>query len=168
MRRPLVSGVAALGGGTLLAGLGLGLRFDALALVRLGVLGAALGVVVYTDLREHRIPNRVVLPASLACAVLSVLDGVQLGALTVGCATVIVLFVVSAIRPAWFGMGDVKLVLLMLCGLHAAAPRAVELAFALYGLIAVVLIVRRGRAALRIALPLAPALAAGSLLVLVV
>jgi leader peptidase (prepilin peptidase)/N-methyltransferase len=146
---------------------GLALKLDALADVRLAVLGAVLGVVVYSDLREHRIPNRVVLPASLLCAVLSIIEGVQLTALTLGAALVAALLAVSLARPAWMGMGDVKLALLMLCGLHAATPLALAVAVELYALLALVLILRRGRAAFRIALPLAPFMAAGSLLALV-
>ena len=39
-----------------------------LALLRLALLGAALGAVVESDLTERRIPNRIVVPAALACA----------------------------------------------------------------------------------------------------
>ena len=34
------------------------------------ILGVALGAVVATDLAEHRIPNRIVVPAAIACAAL--------------------------------------------------------------------------------------------------
>ncbi len=161
--RVLLTGV----GGALLGGIGVLLGLDALALARLAILGAALGQVVYYDLREHRIPNRVVLPASAICIVLSIVDGVQLTGLTVGALLLALLLVTSLARPEWIGMGDVKLVLLMLCALHAAMPLAVAVAVELYAAIALVLIVRRGRAAFRMALPIAPFMALGSLLALV-
>jgi leader peptidase (prepilin peptidase)/N-methyltransferase len=165
MRTPAVlTGV----GAVLLVAIGLVLGLDVLALARLAILGAALGQVVYHDLREHRIPNRVVLPATVLCVALSIVDGVQFTRLAVGALLVVLLLVVSLARPAWIGMGDVKLVLLMLCALHAATPLAVAVAVELYAALALVLIARRGRAALRMALPLAPFMAVGSLLALVV
>jgi leader peptidase (prepilin peptidase)/N-methyltransferase len=164
MSRLLLAGV----GGVLLTASGLLLGLDALELARLEILGAALGQVVHYDLREHRIPNRVVLPATALCVVLSIADGLQLDGLMVGGVLVVALLVTSLARPAWIGMGDVKLVLLMLFALHAAAPLALAVAVELYAAIALVLIVRRGRAAFRMALPLAPFMAAGSLLALVI
>jgi prepilin signal peptidase PulO-like enzyme (type II secretory pathway) len=107
-----------------------------------------------------------VLPAAAACAAFSLLDGVQLGTLLTGGALIVLLLAVSLAPPAALGMGDVKLALLILCGLDGAAPRALILAIERYASIAVLLIIRRGRAAFRIALPLAPFMAAGSLLAL--
>ena len=147
---------------------GVRLALDPLALARLTILGAALGLIVCSDLRERRIPNRVVLPATAACATLSLLDGVRLSSLIGGGALLALLLGVSLARPAWIGMGDVKLALLILCGLHAAAPRALIFAIELDALIAMVLILRRGSEAFRIALPLAPFMAAGSLLALLI
>lgn len=155
-------------GGLLLAAVGLVLGFDPLTVARLTVLGIALGAIVPSDLSEHRIPNRVVLPATAVCAFISILGGVQLVGLLLGIGLIGVLLVISLVRPAWLGMGDVKLALLMLCALHAATPLALAVAVELYVLIALVLIARRGRAALRMALPLAPFMACGSLLALVV
>jgi leader peptidase (prepilin peptidase)/N-methyltransferase len=158
--------ILALVGAALLTLAGVKLDLDALALARLAILGAALGQLVYYDLREHRIPNRVVLPAMALCAVLSIIDGVRIAGLLIGVGLVALLLVTSLARPAWIGMGDVKLLLLMLCALHAATPRALTLAIALYAVIALWLVFRRGCAAFRIALPLAPFMAAGSLLAL--
>jgi leader peptidase (prepilin peptidase) / N-methyltransferase len=142
---------------------------DLLALVRLAILGAALGQLVRYDLREHRIPNRIVLPATAACGILSLLDdGARLSGLLTGGAVLALLLGVSLARPAALGMGDVKLALLMFCALHGAAPRALILAVELYALIAVFLIIRRGRAAFAIAVPVAPFMAAGSLLALLI
>jgi leader peptidase (prepilin peptidase)/N-methyltransferase len=139
-----------------------------LALARLAILGAALGVLVRYDLREHRIPNRIVLPAAATCASLSLIDGVRLGSLLTGGLLLALFLAVSLAWPALLGMGDVKLALLILCGVHGAAPRALILAIELDALIAMLLILRRGREALRMALPLAPFMAAGSLLALLI
>jgi prepilin signal peptidase PulO-like enzyme (type II secretory pathway) len=74
--------------------------------------------------------------------------------------------VVALAIPRALGMGDVKLVLLLLCGLDATTPRAVIFGIALLALLAAPLVIRRGRAVLNSTLPLAPFLAAGSLLAL--
>jgi leader peptidase (prepilin peptidase)/N-methyltransferase len=160
--------ISAAAGALVLLLVGAKLELDALALARFAILGAALSQLVQYDLREHRIPNRIVLPASAICAALSLLDGVRAGSLLTGGILLALLLGVSLARPAVLGMGDVKLALLILCALHGAAPRALILAIELYAFIAVLLIVRRGRAAFRIALPLAPFMAAGSLLALLI
>ena len=46
-------------------------------LARVSILGATLGALVYCDVTEHRIPNRIVVPASAACAALLVAEGVR-------------------------------------------------------------------------------------------
>ena len=67
-------------GSALLVLVGHGLGFDGLALARLAVLGAALGALVPYDLAEHRIPNRIVLPAAALCGALSIADLIGRGA----------------------------------------------------------------------------------------
>jgi leader peptidase (prepilin peptidase) / N-methyltransferase len=155
------------GAGTLLtAGAKLGL--DPIALARLAILGAALGIIVRDDMREHRIPNRVVLPAALACAALSLLEGLRVSGFVAGGAILLILLSAALARPAWIGMGDVKLGLLVLCGLHGATPRALLFAMELAAVIAVLLALRHRRLALRIALPMAPFMAAGCVLALLI
>jgi leader peptidase (prepilin peptidase)/N-methyltransferase len=153
-------------GALALLAIGVSLGSDALVLARLSVLGAALGQLVRYDLREHRIPNRIVLPAAVICGVLSILDRVPAASFIFGALLVAVLLCVSLARPVWLGMGDVKLALLLLCALDSATPRALILTVELYAVIALLLIIRRGRAAFGVALPLAPFMAAGSLLAL--
>jgi leader peptidase (prepilin peptidase)/N-methyltransferase len=160
--------LCAVAGSALLVVVGQGLGFDGLALARLVVLGAALGALVPYDLAEHRIPNRIVLPSAALCGALSITDGVRAGHLILGAVLLALLLAVSLARPALLGMGDVKLALLMLCALHAATPRALGLAIELYALIALVIVLRRGRAAFAVSLPLAPFMAAGSLLALLI
>jgi leader peptidase (prepilin peptidase) / N-methyltransferase len=160
------SAISTVAGAVALIAVGVRLDLDPLALARLAILGAALGQLVRYDLREHRIPNRIVLPAAAICAALSLIDGVQLSRLLTGGALLVLLLGVSLARPDALGMGDVKLALLILCALHGAAPRALILAIALYAVLAMFIIAQQGRAAFRIALPLAPFLAAGCALAL--
>ncbi len=162
---PAISAVA---GALVFLIVGARLSLDPIALARLAVLGAALGVIVRDDLREHRIPNRVVLPATIACATLSLLDGLRVSSLIGGGALLVLLFGTALARPAWIGMGDVKLALLMLCGLHGATPRALLFAVELAAVIAVLLALRHRQMALRVALPMAPFMAAGCVLALVI
>jgi leader peptidase (prepilin peptidase)/N-methyltransferase len=166
MRPPRV--ISAVLGGLTLLPVGIGLGFDLVALARLAVLGAALGQLVHSDVRERRIPNRIVLPAAGACAALSLLEGVRLNSLIGGGVLLAVMLAMSLARPAWLGMGDVKLALLLLCGLHAATPQAILFAVELCAVVAVLFILWRGREAFRVALPLAPFMAAGSLLALLI
>jgi hypothetical protein len=67
MRRAVATG-AAIGGGLAFLVAGTHTGADSPELMRLVILGVALGAVVATDLAEHRIPNRIVVPAAIACA----------------------------------------------------------------------------------------------------
>jgi leader peptidase (prepilin peptidase)/N-methyltransferase len=140
---------------------------DPLVLARLGICGAALAAAAATDLAEHRIPNRLVLPAAAICAALSIAAGVPTTGLLAAIAVVLVFLVISLMWPRALGMGDVKLALLVLAGLDGTAVRALALALILAALVGVALIARFGRSAGRRSLPLAPFIAAGSLLALV-
>lgn len=154
---------AAAGGLALLLG-GLLLGLGGLALARLALCGAALGGAVAFDLRERRIPNRLVLPAAAGCLILSAWNGVRPVELASPLAIVAVLGALSLARPQALGMGDVKLALLIAVGLDSAAARALVLGLALAAAVGLMLLVREGSAAGQRALPLAPFLAAGSLL----
>lgn len=130
---------------------------NVIVLAPLAVLSVALGLLVIYDVRQHRIPNRIVLPAAVACAVLSLIEGVSPSSgLLAGGAIVLLLFGVSLVRPAALGMGDVKLAVLILCALDSATALALLITLELYALIALILLGRRGRAALTMSLPLAP------------
>jgi leader peptidase (prepilin peptidase)/N-methyltransferase len=138
-----------------------------LVLAHLGVCGAALAAAAATDLTEHRIPNRLVLPAAFLCAALSIAAGVPTTGLVAAVAVVLALLVVSLARPGALGKGDFKLALLVLAGLDGAAGRAIAFGLILAALAGVALIARFGRSAGRRSLPLAPFIAAGSLLALI-
>lgn len=84
-----------------------------------------------------------------------------------GLATVLVLLVVSLRWPAALGMGDVKLALLLVLGLDGSALRALALGLALAALAGGVRLVTHGRMAWRTSLPLAPFIAAGALVTVI-
>jgi len=137
-----------------------------LALVRLAVFGAAVGAVALIDLREHRIPNRIVLPAAAVCALLAgpatLRQGVPALTLVGG------LLVLAFLQPAALGMGDVKEALLIAVALGTLAAPALLVGVTLAAVAGALLTLRRGRVALGAALPLAPFLAAGAAIALVI
>jgi leader peptidase (prepilin peptidase) / N-methyltransferase len=139
---------------------------SALVLIRLVICGATLAVVSAIDIAEQRVPNRLVLPAALACAALSLAAGAPAGGLLTGTALVALLALISLARPGVMGMGDVKLALLVVVGLDGSAARALLLGLLLATLAGLVTIARYGASARRRSLPLAPFVAAGSLLAL--
>src|SRR5207248_10250846 len=125
--------------------------------------GIALVTAALFDLTERRIPNRIVLPAAAVCAALTLAAGVPLSLLA-GLATVVLLLIVSLRWPAALGMGDVKLALLLVLGLDGDALRALALGLALAALTGGALLARQGKTAWRASLPLAPFIAGGALL----
>lgn len=143
------------------------LALDPLALARLALLGATLAQLALHDLTERCIPNKIVLPATVLCAALSLADGVRLDtSLLLASVLVVLALAISLASPATLGMGDVKLALLLLCALGSLASTALLVTLELYALIALVVFARRGRAALHSTLPLAPITAAGCLIAL--
>lgn len=157
--------MAIVGAGSLiLAGL---FRQDALIeLARLALCGGTLAAAAVVDLREHRIPNRLVLPAAAGCFVLAAVAGVGVASLAIGLAVVAGLLALALARPQALGMGDVKLALLVVAALDGRAVEALALGLVLAALVGLVLLVRYGRTAGKRALPLAPFIATGSLLAL--
>lgn len=146
---------------------GVAVDLDGLDLARLAVVGAALGAAATVDLAERRIPNRLVLPAAVVCAALSVVVGVRFADLASALAVVALLFAFTLWRVDSFGMGDIKLALLVVLGLHGDAAQGLLFGLALAALLGALIVIRYGRTAGSRALPLAPFIAAGSLLALV-
>lgn len=134
-----------------------------------GLFSAVLVALAAIDIGSHRIPNRIVLPATaIALAVQIVLMPSRaaefvLAALLAGLA----LLVPNLVNSAWIGMGDVKLAALLGATLGWAVVGALELAFIAVLPVALVVRVRRGSAA-PVTLPFAPFLAFGALAVLIV
>lgn len=161
MRRAAATG-SAIGGG--IAFLAAGVRADVghTELARLSILGAALGVVVATDLAEHRIPNRIVVPAAVACAALLAVEAVRPQELLGGVAVVGLMLALSLVSPTSFGMGDVKLAFVLVLGLGGLAVEALVLGLVLAAAVGAVLLLRYGGIAARRSLPLAPFLSCGA------
>jgi leader peptidase (prepilin peptidase)/N-methyltransferase len=133
-----------------------------LVLAQLSLAGAALTAAAAADLTERRIPNRLVLPATAACATLALAAGVSAGAIVGGLAIVVVLAALALARPEALGMGDVKLALLVAVALGGRATPALLLGLVLAALAGVALLCLRGRPALASAIPLAPFICLGS------
>ena len=153
---------AATGGGLAFVAAGIRTGVDGTELARLVILGVALGAVVATDLAEHRIPNQIVVPAAAASAVLLAAEGARPQQLVGGVAVVAVMLTLSLVSPDSFGMGDVKLALLLVLGLGGPAPQALVLGLVLAAAFGAVLMLRYGRIAVRRSLPLAPFLSVGA------
>jgi leader peptidase (prepilin peptidase)/N-methyltransferase len=164
MRRAHILG-AAVATGAVFAVAAIHLDATALELARVSVLGAALGALACADLAEHRIPNRIVGPATLVCAALLFLDDVHMELLG-GLAVVTLILVLGLLWPVSFGMGDVKLALLVVAGLGGVAAQALVAGIVLAAVVGALLILRDGRSAGARTLPLAPFVAAGAALAL--
>lgn len=148
------------------------------ALVSLIPFVALLGAITIIDLRELRVPNRLLAPAALAAAPLLLVastadwEGLSfgrsiLGALAMGGGY----FLLALIYPAGMGLGDVKLSPLIgaQLALFGWIPlfRGLLLAFLVIGPVAIVLVLMR-RARLKTGLPFAPFMAAGAIAALVI
>jgi leader peptidase (prepilin peptidase)/N-methyltransferase len=131
------------------------------------VLGTALVSAAFFDLVQRRIPNRIALPGAATCMALTLAGGAPLSLLA-GIATILLLLIVSLRWPAALGMGDVKLALLLVLGLDGDALRALALGLLLAALAGVALLISHGRTAWRTSLPMAPFLAVGALLAVIV
>jgi leader peptidase (prepilin peptidase)/N-methyltransferase len=162
--RQAATTVAAIGGGLALLAAGVRTGGDGIELARVVILGAALGAVVATDISEHRIPNRIVVPAALVCTGLLAVEAVPPQRLLGGIALVALMLALSLVQPASLGMGDVKLALLVVLGLGALATRALVLGLVIAAAFGAVLVLRHGRVAARRSVPLAPFLCGGAAL----
>jgi leader peptidase (prepilin peptidase)/N-methyltransferase len=161
--KPVAIGLATVGGAALaLSDVG----GSPVVIARLAITGVTLGAATATDLAEHRIPNRLVLPAAAACAALTLASGLN-AATVVGLGVIMLLLVIGLAVPSAVGMGDIKLMFVVVLGLQGNALHALFLTLVLAGTAAGAAMVGKGRAARRKSLPLAPFLALGSLLALV-
>jgi leader peptidase (prepilin peptidase)/N-methyltransferase len=161
MRRAAAT-AAAIGGGLAFLAAGIRTGADGSELARLSILGIALGAVVAVDLVEHRIPNRIVVPAAAACTGVLAVEAVSPQRLLGGLALVALMLGLSLVQPASFGMGDVKLALLVVFGLGGLATQALILGLVLAAAFGGLLMLRYGRIAASRSLPLAPFLSGGA------
>ena len=127
---------------------------------------AVLVTLTVIDLQHRIVPNRIVLPAAAIVLVAHTLIDPSpawvLGALGASG----FLFAAALAYPKGLGMGDVKLALLLGAMLGAAVSVALFLGFVASLVPAVVLFARYGKAARKMAIPLVPFLALGSLVAL--
>jgi len=117
-----------------------------------------------TDLRARIVPNPLTLAAAVGGLVLAATGGpVALAlALLTGLALAAPLLLVSLARPEGMGMGDVKLVAVIGIFLGWQALPALLAGLALAGLTGLVISLISRQRPSRVALPLAPFLAAGT------
>jgi len=127
---------------------------------------AALVVVTAADLEYRVVPNRIVVPGSIA--VLAAMTAVEpspewaLGA--VGAS--LFLLLAAFLHPKGMGMGDVKLAFLMGAALGRTVPVALAVAMVAALVPSLALLVRHGTAARKMGIPYAPFLALGSVVAL--
>jgi leader peptidase (prepilin peptidase)/N-methyltransferase len=127
---------------------------------------AALVAVSATDLEHRIVPNRIVLPAAAVVLAgnLAVSPGLQWPLGAAGAAGF--LLIAALAYPRGLGMGDVKLALLLGAGLGRPTGVGVMLGLLAALVPAVVLLLRHGSAARKMALPFAPFLAVGGVIAL--
>jgi leader peptidase (prepilin peptidase) / N-methyltransferase len=127
---------------------------------------AALVVVTATDLTHRIVPNLVVVPATVAVlALMTVAEPTPEWAIAaVGASSF--LLVAALAYPGGMGMGDVKLALLMGAALGRAVPVALMVGMIAALVPSIVLFVRHGSRARKMAIPFAPFLALGSVIAL--
>ena len=130
----------------------------------LGVL-AVLSVI---DLRERRLPNRIVLPSAAVALVAHSLMFPEYAVewIVSACTASLALFIPALINPKGIGLGDVKLMLLLGAVLGSDVLHGLVV-----GLVSIVpycayLFIRHGSAARRMTFPLGPFLAFGAVVVL--
>jgi leader peptidase (prepilin peptidase)/N-methyltransferase len=170
-RRLLTAGVALLLGGLAGAAAGWGALFP--AYLALALLGTPLMII---DVEWHRLPDRLMLPAVVAAAVLlAVAAGYRadwsayLRSAEAGAAVFAVLFVLAFAAPRSFGFGDVKLGGLLGGYLGWFGWLTVYYGIFcgfLFGLIAALALLATRRASLKSAMAFGPMLMLGALVVL--
>lgn len=127
---------------------------------------AALVVISATDLERLIVPNRVVLPATVAVLVVQLVRDPSIEWPAAGLGAALFLFLAALAYPRGMGMGDVKLALLLGVGVGRAVPIAL-LAGMLAALVpSLVLLARHGAAARKMKIPFAPFLALGGVIAL--
>jgi leader peptidase (prepilin peptidase) / N-methyltransferase len=127
---------------------------------------AVLVVLSAIDLQLRIVPNRIVLPAAAVTLVAHTLlePSVEWALAALGASGV--LFIAALAYPKGLGLGDVKLALLLGAMLGADVSVALFLGFVAALVPSAVLFVRHGSAARKMAIPLVPFLALGSVVAL--
>jgi leader peptidase (prepilin peptidase) / N-methyltransferase len=130
------------------------------------VFAAALVVISATDLEHRIIPNRVVLPATVAVVALRLVDHPSIEWPAAGLGAALFLFIAALAYPGGMGMGDVKLALLMGVALGRTVPVALFVGMVAALVPSAVLFARHGVKARKMKIPFGPFLALGGLVAL--
>jgi leader peptidase (prepilin peptidase)/N-methyltransferase len=125
------------------------------------ILLAALVTVSATDFERRIIPNRVVIPAAVVVLAAKTIVHPSAEWAIAGVAASAFLLAAALAYPGGMGMGDVKLAALLGFALGRSVAVALLLGFVVALLPSIVLMVRHGRAARKMAIPLGPFLALG-------
>jgi leader peptidase (prepilin peptidase)/N-methyltransferase len=127
---------------------------------------AALVVISATDIERRIVPNRVVLPAAVGVLVLRLAADPSPEWPLAGLGAATLLLLLALAYPGGMGMGDVKLALLLGVAVGWVVPVALFIGVIAALVPSVVLFVRHGRSARKMAIPFAPFLALGGLVAL--
>lgn len=141
-------------------------RHDAAAALIGLVFVAVLAVVTLTDLERRIIPNKVLIAGALICLAITLPTdpaGVP-ERLIAAAAAGGLFFLVALAYPAGMGLGDVKLAATMGLFLGRAVAPAILAALFAGSLVGLLLIVRHGSGARKMAIPFGPFLALGGLI----
>ena len=120
------------------------------------------------DIRERRLPNRIVLPSAavVLAAHIALFPDRALEWIVAALGAALFLFVPLLVYPAGMGMGDVKLALLLGAGLGASVATALVVGLVASSFVALGLVARRGAAARKATMPFGPFLALGAVVAL--
>ena len=140
--------------------------FDASAFIA-AFLAAVLVVLSATDIERGIIPNRIVLPATavVLLARIAFYPGRALEWVLASVLAALALLLPRFINASSFGMGDVKLAMLIGAALGWGAALALPVAFLCVFPVALLTLIRGGLAARKQTLPFGPFLALGALIV---
>jgi leader peptidase (prepilin peptidase)/N-methyltransferase len=129
---------------------------------------AVLVVLSAIDIERRIIPNRIVLPAAgiVLVAQIALFPSHALEWMLAAILAALVLAIPALVNPAWMGMGDVKLALLLGAALGWGVVGAVLIAFLCTFPVAVFVLIRDGRGARGATIPFGPFLSLGGLIVL--
>jgi leader peptidase (prepilin peptidase) / N-methyltransferase len=161
--------IAAIVAGLAIVALFAKLGFSGRALVS-AFLVAAICALAAIDAEERLIPNRIVLPAFavVLAAQVALFPEHALEWVLAAVGAGLLLFVPAILKPGAVGMGDVKLGLLVGAGLGEDVTRALLVGLLATWPVIAYLVSREGRAATKLALPLAPFIAVGTIFALLV
>jgi leader peptidase (prepilin peptidase)/N-methyltransferase len=127
---------------------------------------AALVTVSATDLELRVIPNRIVVPTSIAVLGANTLLHPSVEWVAAGLGAALFFLLAALAYPGGMGMGDVKLAFLLGVGLGRTVPVAVMIGMISALVPSVVLLARHGGAARKMAIPFGPFLALGGVIAL--